>query len=69
MCYSDVPYLYVGRGFAERVLPFSDTGGRYGDLEYPVGIGYFAYGAARPDPRGQRLARPGRAGRRSRSTR
>ena len=46
MCYSDIPYLYVGRGFAERVLPFSDTDGRYGDLEYPVGIGYFAYGAA-----------------------
>ena len=46
MCYSDVPYLYVGRGFAERVLPYSDTSGRYADLEYPVGIGYFAYGAA-----------------------
>jgi uncharacterized membrane protein len=46
MCYSDVPYLYTGRGFAERLLPFSDTGGRYQPLEYPVTIGYFAYGAA-----------------------
>lgn len=46
MCYSDVPYLYVGRGFAERVLPYSDTGGRYPDLEYPVVIGYFTHATA-----------------------
>jgi uncharacterized membrane protein len=46
MCYSDVPYLYTGRGFAERQLPFSDNGGRYEALEYPVVIGYFAYGTA-----------------------
>jgi uncharacterized membrane protein len=46
LCYSDVPYLYVGRGFAERVVPFTDTGGRYPDLEYPVLIGYLAYGGA-----------------------
>ena len=46
MCYSDVPYLYTGRGFAERLPPYSDTGGRYQALEYPVVIGYFAYGAA-----------------------
>ena len=46
MCYSDVPYLYTGRGFAELAVPFSDTGGRYQVLEYPVVIGYFAYGAA-----------------------
>ena len=46
MCYSDVPYLYTGRGFAERQLPFSDTGGRYQAMEYPVVIGYFAYGSA-----------------------
>ena len=45
MCYSDVPYLYTGRGFAEREVPFSDTGGRYPVMEYPVTIGYFAYGA------------------------
>jgi uncharacterized membrane protein len=46
MCYSDVPYLYTGRGFAERELPFSNTHGRYQALEYPVVIGYFAYGTA-----------------------
>ena len=46
MCYSDVPYLYTGRGFAAGYLPFADTGGRYPAMEYPVVIGYFAYGAA-----------------------
>jgi len=46
MCYSDIPYLYTGRGFAELWPPFSDTGGRYRVMEYPVVIGYFAYGAA-----------------------
>ena len=46
MCYSDVPYLYIGRGFAELEVPFSDSGGRYPDLEYPVVIGYFAFGSA-----------------------
>ncbi len=46
MCYSDVPYLYLGRGFAEGTLPFGDTDGRYQVMEYPVVIGYFAYGAA-----------------------
>ena len=45
MCYSDVPYLYTGRGFAERSVPFSDTEGRWPVMEYPVVIGYFAYGA------------------------
>ncbi len=43
MCYSDVPYLYVARGFAEAALPYADSGGRYPDLEYPVLIGYFAH--------------------------
>jgi uncharacterized membrane protein len=46
LCYSDVPYLYSGRGFAERTVPYSDTEGRYQTMEYPVVIGYFAYGAA-----------------------
>src|SRR5680860_289259 len=45
MCYSDVPYLYTGRGFVEREVPYTDTGGRYDVMEYPVVIGYFAYGA------------------------
>ena len=46
LCYSDVPYLYVGRGFAERRVPYADSGGRYPDLEYPVLIGFVAYGGA-----------------------
>ncbi len=47
MCYSDVPYLYSGRGFAAGYLPYTDNGARYATMEYPVLIGYFAYGAAR----------------------
>ncbi|GAB3198463.1 glycosyltransferase 87 family protein [Nocardioides hungaricus] len=50
MCYSDLPYLYTGRGFAELAWPYSDdaeTRGRYEVMEYPVGISYWAYGAAR----------------------
>src|SRR3954447_10255608 len=47
MCYSDVPYLYSGRGFAAGYLPYADNGGRYQAMEYPVLIGYFAYGSAR----------------------
>jgi uncharacterized membrane protein len=49
MCYSDLPYLYVGRGFAELHWPFSDSPDvrdRYPVMEYPVGIAYYAFGAA-----------------------
>ncbi len=45
MCYSDVPYLYTGRGFAEKRWPY-ETDGRYPAMEYPVLISYFAWGAA-----------------------
>jgi uncharacterized membrane protein len=51
MCYSDLPYLYVGRGFAELDWPYSDAinvRDRYDVMEYPVGISYYAYGAAEP---------------------
>jgi len=50
MCYSDLPYLYVGRGFAELEWPYSDAidvRDRYEVMEYPAGISYYAYGAAR----------------------
>src|SRR4051794_5967232 len=47
MCYSDVPYLYSGRGFAAGYRPYSANGGRYPAMEDPVVIGYFAYAAAR----------------------
>lgn len=46
LCYSDVPFLYVGRGFAELTVPYADSDGRYPDLEYPVLIGFFALDAA-----------------------
>jgi uncharacterized membrane protein len=46
MCYSDVPYLYTGRGLAAGYGPYADTGGRYSAMEYPVVIGYFAWAAA-----------------------
>ena len=49
MCYSDLPYLYTGRGLAELDWPYSDDAqvrARYEVMEYPVGIAYFAYGAA-----------------------
>jgi uncharacterized membrane protein len=46
MCYSDVPYLYSGRGFAAGYPPYADTGGRYPAMEYPVLTGYFAFAAA-----------------------
>jgi uncharacterized membrane protein len=49
MCYSDLPYLYTGRGLVELAWPYSDdpqVRSRYEVMEYPVGIPYFAYGAA-----------------------
>ena len=49
MCYSDLPYLYVDRGFAELNWPYSDDAqvrARYTVMEYPVGISYYAWGTA-----------------------
>jgi uncharacterized membrane protein len=49
MCYSDLPFLYTLRGFAERSYPYTDdeqTRDRYESMEYPVGISYWAWGAA-----------------------
>ena len=50
MCYSDLPYLYTGRGFVEDLWPYSDDAqdrGRYEVMEYPVGISYWAWWTAR----------------------
>lgn len=47
MCYSDVPYLYTGRGFAEQHWPYDDSYGRYEVMEYPVLISYLAWGASK----------------------
>ena len=49
MCYSDLPYLYTGRGLVELDWPYShdpQVRDRYEVMEYPVGIAYFAYAAA-----------------------
>ncbi len=49
MCYSDLPYLYVDRGFAELEWPYSNAiavRDRYQAMEYPVGISYYAYASA-----------------------
>ena len=49
MCYSDLPYLYTGRGFAELNWPYSpdeQVRERYQTMEYPVGISYWAWGTA-----------------------
>jgi uncharacterized membrane protein len=45
MGYSDVPYRYTGRGFAEHEWPYS-AGDRYPAMEYPVGISYLAWFAS-----------------------
>jgi uncharacterized membrane protein len=49
MCYSDLPYLYTGRGLAELNWPYSgdeQVRARYEVMEYPVGIAYFAWATA-----------------------
>ena len=49
MCYSDLPYLYTGRGFVELNWPYTDdeqVRARYDVMEYPVGISYFAWASA-----------------------
>jgi uncharacterized membrane protein len=49
MCYSDLPYLYPGRGFAELHWPYvddEDVRARYPAMEYPVVISYWAWWTA-----------------------
>ena len=52
MCYSDVPYLYTARGFAEHRWPYASdpaygaSVARYPAMEYPVVISYFAWAAS-----------------------
>jgi uncharacterized membrane protein len=43
LCYSDIPPLYVDRGFAEGIFPYVQTGTNGVYLEYPVGTGVFMY--------------------------
>ena len=47
MCYSDLPYLYTGRGMVEHTWPYTDdeqVRSRFDVMEYPVGISYWAWG-------------------------
>ncbi len=49
MCYSDLPYLYTGRGLVEHEWPYStdpQVRARFEVMEYPVGIAYWAWGTA-----------------------
>ena len=49
MCYSDVPYLYTGRGLAEQTWPYTGdatAAARYPAMEYPVVISYVAWATA-----------------------
>lgn len=45
-CYSDIPYLYTGRGFATQQWPYAPHDA-YQRMEYPVGTAYFAWFASR----------------------
>ncbi len=46
MCYSDIPYLYTGRGLAEARWPYAGNDFRFEVMEYPVGISYLAWSVA-----------------------
>lgn len=49
MCYSDLPYLYTGRGMVEHTWPYTgdeQVRDRFDVMEYPVGISYWAWGTA-----------------------
>lgn len=45
-CYSDIPYLYTGRGFATQQWPYAQHD-VYQRMEYPVGTAYFAWFASK----------------------
>ncbi|MCY7395215.1 MAG: glycosyltransferase 87 family protein [Nocardioides sp.] len=48
MCYSDLPYLYTGRGMSELAWPYTEdetVRSRFQVMEYPVGISYVAWAA------------------------
>jgi uncharacterized membrane protein len=46
MCYSDVPFLYYGRGFSQGLRPYLDSAAGVDALEYPVLTGAFMWLAA-----------------------
>ncbi|MEV0090532.1 glycosyltransferase 87 family protein [Streptomyces sp. NPDC050738] len=52
-CYSDIPHLYVGRGFADDLVPYFDKiNGDMQYLEYPVLTGLFMEVASWLTPHG-----------------
>ncbi|MFJ5216207.1 glycosyltransferase family 87 protein [Streptomyces sp. NPDC088354] len=56
-CYSDIPHLYYGRGFADDLVPYFDhipdkVSGGMGYLEYPVLTGVFMEVASWLTPHG-----------------
>ncbi|GAA1358790.1 glycosyltransferase family 87 protein [Streptomyces beijiangensis] len=52
-CYSDIPHLYVGRGFADDLVPYFDRiNGDMQYLEYPVLTGLFMEVASWLTPHG-----------------
>ncbi|MGC5345164.1 glycosyltransferase family 87 protein [Streptomyces sp. DT24] len=52
-CYSDIPHLFVGRGFADGLVPYFDRfGGDMQYLEYPVLTGVFMQVASWLTPSG-----------------
>ena len=46
MCYSDIPPLFAGRGFADGLFPFLQSAPGIESLEYPVLTGLFMWVAA-----------------------
>ena len=60
MCYSDLPYMYTGRGFAELNWPYTDDAqvrARYDVMEYPAAIP-LGLGDGLGHALAQRVARP-----------
>ncbi|MFK8847861.1 glycosyltransferase family 87 protein [Streptomyces sp. Ac-502] len=52
-CYSDIPHLYAGRGFADGLIPYFDRlPGEMEYLEYPVLTGVFMEAASWLTPHG-----------------
>ncbi|GAA1921727.1 glycosyltransferase 87 family protein [Streptomyces sodiiphilus] len=63
-CYSDIPHLYGGRGFADGLIPYFDRipeelSGGMEYLEYPVLTGLFMEVAVWLTPSGDTVERPG----------
>lgn len=47
MCYTDIPYLFTGRGLNQGILPYLQTAPNSQSIEYPVLTGWFMWLAAK----------------------